>query len=83
MRYQRSHTLTVKATTDMPTPAIPTLAHRLKDCTAYAVRREHTRHCVHARMRGHLWPPSYFAASCRGAPLSIIKHYIDSQARPR
>jgi putative transposase len=26
--------------------------------------------------RGTLWSPSYFAASCGGAPLLIIKDYI-------
>ena len=29
-----------------------------------------------------LWPPSYFAASCGGAPLEIIKQYIEQQERP-
>lgn len=65
-----------------PTLAISTLVHRLKGRTAYAVRREYTGTCVRARMRGHLWSPSYFAVSCGGAPLSIIKQYIDGQARP-
>lgn len=27
--------------------------------------------------------PSYFAASCAGAPLSLIKRYVDNQGRPR
>jgi Transposase IS200 like len=40
------------------------------------------RPCVRARMRGHLWSPSYIAVSCGGAPLSIIKQYINGQARP-
>ncbi|MET7922225.1 transposase, partial [Streptomyces avermitilis] len=30
----------------------------------------------------HFWSPSYFAASCGGAPLSVIKEYIDNQKRP-
>lgn len=29
-----------------------------------------------------LWSPSYFAASCGGAPLSIIKQYVEQQDRP-
>lgn len=29
-----------------------------------------------------LWSPSYFAASCGGAPLDIIKHYIEQQTTP-
>ena len=65
-----------------PTLAISTLIQRIKGRTAYTVRREYTGACVRARMRGHLWSPSYFAVSCEGAPLSIIKQYIDGQARP-
>lgn len=30
----------------------------------------------------HFWSPSYFAASCGGAPLSIIKEYIENQRLP-
>ncbi|MCL5673753.1 MAG: IS200/IS605 family transposase [Deltaproteobacteria bacterium] len=30
-----------------------------------------------------LWSPSYFAGSCGGAPLSIIKQYIEQQNTPR
>jgi putative transposase len=66
-----------------PTLAIATPLQRLKTRSAYAVRREFTSAGVRARMRGHLWSPSCFAVSCRGAPLSIIKQYIDNQARPR
>lgn len=29
-----------------------------------------------------LWSPSYFAGSCGGAPLSIIKQYIEQQKTP-
>lgn len=65
-----------------PTLAISMLVQRLKGRTAHAVRREYTGASVCARMRGHLWSPSYFAVSCGGAPLSIIKQYIDGQARP-
>ena len=65
-----------------PTLAISILVQRLKGRTAYAVRREYTGRCVRARMRGHLRSPPHFALSCAGAPLSIIKQYIDGQARP-
>jgi putative transposase len=64
-----------------PTLAISTLAQRLKGRTTYAARCEYTGRCARARMRGHLWSPSYFAISCGGAPLSIIKQYFDGQAR--
>jgi putative transposase len=32
--------------------------------------------------KGILWSPSYFAGSCGGAPLDIIKQYIEKQDRP-
>ena len=65
-----------------PTLAISTLVQRIKGRTAYAVRREYTGACVRARMRGHLWSPSNFAVACGGAPLSMVKQYIDGQDRP-
>ena len=32
--------------------------------------------------KGVLWSPSYFASSCGGAPLDVIRTYIESQSRP-
>ena len=32
--------------------------------------------------KGALWSPSYFAASCGGAPISIIRQYIEQQKTP-
>lgn len=32
--------------------------------------------------KGILWSPSYFAASCGGAPISIIRQYIEQQQTP-
>ena len=31
---------------------------------------------------GALWSPSYFAASCGGAPIEIIRRYIEQQQTP-
>jgi putative transposase len=28
------------------------------------------------------WPPSYFAGSCGGAPIGIIRRYIEQQQTP-
>jgi|SRR5580704_6634189 putative transposase len=33
--------------------------------------------------KGVLWSPSYFAGSCGGAPIDIVKKYIQSQNRPK
>jgi len=32
--------------------------------------------------KGVLWSPSYFAGSCGGATLEVIKQYIEQQQRP-
>ena len=65
-----------------PTLAISVLAQLLKGRTACAVRREYTGNCVRAHTSGHPWSPSDFATSCSGPPLSMIKQFIDGQARP-
>jgi len=31
---------------------------------------------------GALWAPSYFAGSCGGAPISVIRQYIEQQQTP-
>ncbi|WP_432077240.1 transposase, partial [Streptomyces wuyuanensis] len=31
---------------------------------------------------GHFWSGSYFAGSCGGAPLTVVKQYIENQKRP-
>ena len=33
--------------------------------------------------KGVLWSPSYFASSCGGAPISIVRQYIEQQQTPR
>ncbi|MFH8738197.1 transposase, partial [Streptomyces sp. NPDC017964] len=30
----------------------------------------------------HFWSGSYFAGSCGGAPLTVVKQYIENQQRP-
>ena len=32
--------------------------------------------------KGSLWSPSYFAGSCGGAPLSVVRSYIEGEATP-
>jgi putative transposase len=32
--------------------------------------------------KGVLWSPSYFAASCGGAPIAIVRQYIEQQQTP-
>lgn len=61
-----------------PKLPVSTMVNRLKGVSAHYLRQEFTGRVNRHLMHGHLWSPSYFAASCGGAPLAIIKQ----QKRP-
>jgi putative transposase len=65
-----------------PTIALSRLVNSLKGVSARLLRQEFTGTMNRAIMHGHLWSPSYFAASCGGAPLTIVRQYIEQQRRP-
>ena len=65
-----------------PKVAVSALVNSLKGVSARRLRAEFTGRVNRASMHGHFWSPSYFAASCGGPPLSIIRQYIDQQQRP-
>ncbi|MEU1601694.1 IS200/IS605 family transposase [Streptomyces sp. NPDC005708] len=54
----------------------------LKGVSSRRPRQEFPGH-IRTYLRGeHSWPPSYFAASCAGAPLAVVNEYIENQKRP-
>jgi putative transposase len=65
-----------------PKVSVSVLVNSLKGVSARRLRAEFTGRVNQASMRGHFWSPSYFAASCGGAPQSIIRQYIEQQRRP-
>ncbi len=65
-----------------PKVSVSTLVNSLKGVSARRLRSEFTGRVNRHIMHGHFWSPSYFAASCGGAPLSIIRQYIEQQRRP-
>ncbi|MEU6710495.1 IS200/IS605 family transposase, partial [Nonomuraea sp. NPDC046802] len=65
-----------------PKVAISKLVNSLKGVSSHYLRKEFTGRVNRAIMNGPFWSPSYFAASCGGAPLSIIQAYIEQQRRP-
>ncbi|KND36954.1 cytosine methyltransferase [Streptomyces acidiscabies] len=65
-----------------PKIALSRLIGSLKGVSARRLRQEFPDH-IHRFLWGdHFWSPSYFAASVGGAPLSVIKEYIENQKRP-
>ena len=64
-----------------PKVAVSHLVNSLKGVSSRMLRQE--RPDLAARYwQGVLWSPSYFAASCGGAPLNILKDYIQQQNTP-
>jgi putative transposase len=62
-----------------PQLALSTLINSLKGVSSRLLRKEFPELAAHTH-QGHLWSPSYFAASCGGAPLDVLRQYIEQQA---
>ena len=61
-----------------PTVQLSKLVNSLKGVSSRNMRKKHpelSQYC----WKGVLWSPSYFAASCGGAPITIIRQYIEQQ----
>ena len=65
-----------------PKVAVPVPVNSLNGVPARRLRPEFTGHVNRHIMHGHFWSPSSFAASRGGAPLSIIRQYIEQQRTP-
>jgi len=64
-----------------PKVSISKLVNSLKGVSSRLLRKE--RADIHRRYyKGVLWSPSYFASSCGGAPISILRQYIEQQRTP-
>lgn len=65
-----------------PKVSVSRLVNSLKGVSSRLIRKRRYA-CIQDKLwAGALWSPSYFAASCGGAPISIIKQYIEQQDTP-
>jgi putative transposase len=64
-----------------PKVAISALVNSLKGVSSRLLRQSRPD-IAHRYWKGVLWSPSYFAASCGGAPLSIVRQYVEQQRTP-
>lgn len=64
-----------------PKVAVSKMVNSLKGVSSRLLRKQRPD-LVGMYSQNALWSPSYFAASCGGAPLSIIQQYIDQQKTP-
>ena len=64
-----------------PKVSVSSLVNSLKGVSSYVLRRQLPR-IAKCYCKNVLWSPSYFAASCGGAPLEVLKRYIEQQKTP-
>jgi len=61
-----------------PKLSISKLVNSLKGASSYKMKNRFPE--LHKFFwKGSLWSPSYFASSCGGAPLDIIRKYVEQQ----
>ena len=64
-----------------PKVSVSSLVNSLKGVSSRMLRQERPD-LMRRYWKGVLWSPSYFAASCAGAPINILKEYIQQQKTP-
>lgn len=68
-----------------PKHSISTIVNRLKGVSSRRLKEqfpELERFWSVAKSKNSLWSPSYFASSTGGAPIEVLKRYIQEQNRP-
>ena len=65
-----------------PKVAISSLVNSLKGVSSRLIRKKQYPSISKQLRGGALWSPSYFAGSCGGAEVEIIRQYIEQQNTP-
>jgi putative transposase len=65
-----------------PKVALSRLVNSLKGVSSRRMRQEFPDLARHYWRANRLWSGSYFAGSAGGAPLSVLRQYIEQQNRP-
>ena len=68
---------------DPPKVAVSKLVNSLKGSSSLLIRKKGYPTIQKALWSGSLWSRSYFAGSCGGAPIDVIRKYIDEQNKPK
>jgi len=66
-----------------PKVSVSILVNSLKGVSSRRLRLMHPELVKPAYLKNALWSPSYFAGSVGGAPISVIRQYIEQQNRPQ
>ncbi|MEK7801975.1 MAG: IS200/IS605 family transposase [Pseudomonadota bacterium] len=65
-----------------PKVSISKLVNSLKGASSLLIRKQGHPNIKKKLWGNALWSPSYFAGSCGGAPMAIIRQYIEQQRTP-
>ncbi len=65
-----------------PKVSISKLVNSLKGVSSRLIKRDHREYIRKFLWKSNFWSPSYFAGSCGGAPIDIIRKYIEQQQTP-
>ena len=65
-----------------PKVAVSNLVNSLKGVSSRMIRKRNYPSIRKKLWGGALWSPSYFAGSCGGAPIELIRQYIEQQQTP-
>ena len=65
-----------------PKVSVSSLVNSLKGVSGRMIRRKQYPSIRKKLWGGTLWSPSYFAGSCGGAPIAVIRQYIEQQQTP-
>ncbi|MEV6297461.1 transposase [Streptomyces sp. NPDC051896] len=65
-----------------PSPSSPSWSTPSRESPPGCYARSTNAHVRRYLWGGHFWSGSYFTGSCAGAPLTVVKQYIENQKRP-
>ena len=65
-----------------PKVAISKLVSSLKGISSLLIRKKNYPSIKRRLRGGALWSPRYFTRSCGGAPIAVIRHYIEQPQTP-
>ncbi len=66
-----------------PKIAVSNFVGKLKGKSAYFLRKNHWDDVKSKLWGKHFWSPSYCIITCGGAPLDVIKSYVENQDKPK
>lgn len=65
-----------------PKFSVSSLVNSLKGVSSRLIKKRKHPSIQSKLWAGSLWSPSYFSGSCGGAPISVLRQYIENQRSP-